>query len=91
MKSKDWFSGFTLTESKLTEVNGKTMILIGKKLNTTTLINLKSVACQIDIETGMVSPICENGEIDFINSLHIDDHSQEWFESLSKKDLDKLK
>jgi|TARA_R110000803_G_scaffold28242_2_gene65456 hypothetical protein len=36
MKSKDWFSGFTLIESKLKEVNGKTLILIGKKFNNKT-------------------------------------------------------
>ena len=31
------------------------------------IINLESVGCAFNTLTGMVSPLCSNGEIDFVN------------------------
>ena len=51
-------------------------------------INLESVGCAFNTLTGMVSPICSNGEIDFVNELHLSEHSDEWNLSLSDDDFD---
>ena len=52
------------------------------------IINLESVGCAFNTKTGMVSPICSNGEIDFINELHLSAHSDEWNLTLSDTDFD---
>jgi len=52
------------------------------------IINLESVGCAFNTLTGMVSPICSNGEIDFVNELHLSEHSDEWNLSLSDDDFD---
>ena len=52
------------------------------------IINLESVGCAFNTLTGMVSPLCSNGEIDFVNELHLSEHSDEWNLSLSDDDFD---
>ena len=52
------------------------------------IINLESVGCAFNTLTGMVSPICSNGEIDFVNELHLSEHEDEWNLSLSDDDFD---
>jgi len=51
------------------------------------IINLESVGCAFNTLTGMVSPLCSNGEIDFVNELHLSEHSDEWNLGLSDVDF----
>jgi hypothetical protein len=60
---------------------------MGKEKTMKTIINLESVGCAFNTKTGMVSPLCSNGEIDFVNELHLSEHSDEWNLALSDTDF----
>ncbi len=50
---------------------------------------LSSVGCVIDKSTGITFPIHTDDTIDWDGGTHIHDiENEEWFESLSEKDLD---
>jgi hypothetical protein len=50
---------------------------------------LSSVGCVIDKSTGITFPIHSDDTIDWDGGTHIHDiENEEWFESLSEKDLD---
>ena len=63
-----------------------TNLTMGKKMEK--IINLESVGCAFNTLTGMVSPILSNGEIDFVNELHLSEHEDEWNLALSDDDFD---
>ena len=54
---------------------------------------LKSVESYIDIVNGLIYPIFEDGNIDwdFEISLFKEEVSEDWFENLSKEDLEIVK
>ena len=59
------------------------------KLVTEDKVVLSSVGCVIDKSTGITFPIHSDGTIDWDGGTHIHDiENEEWFESLSDKDLD---
>ena len=59
------------------------------KLITEDKVVLSSVGCVIDKSTGVTFPIHSDDTIDWDGGTHIHDiENEEWFESLSEKDLD---
>ena len=59
------------------------------KLVTEDKVVLSSVGCVIDKSTGVTFPIHSDDTIDWDGGTHIHDiENEEWFESLSEKDLD---
>ena len=59
------------------------------KLVTEDKVVLSSVGCVIDKSTGVTFPIHTDDTIDWDGGTHIHDiENEEWFESLSEKDLD---
>ena len=59
------------------------------KLITEDKVVLSSVGCVIDKSTGITFPIHSDDTIDWDGGTHIHDiENEEWFESLSEKDLD---
>jgi|TARA_Y100000289_G_C3907359_1_gene142676 hypothetical protein len=59
------------------------------KLVTEDKVVLSSVGCVIDKSTGITFPIHSDDTIDWDGGTHIHDiENEEWFESLSEKDLD---
>ena len=59
------------------------------KLVTEDKVVLSSVGCVIDKSTGVTFPIHKDDTIDWDGGTHIHDiENEEWFESLSEKDLD---
>ena len=54
-------------------------------------IKLNSVGCYLNFKTGYVFPMLAGGLIGNSNCVDLDDCSEEWFESLSKKDLQIIK
>jgi hypothetical protein len=59
------------------------------KLITEDKVVLSSVGCVIDKSTGITFPIHTDDTIDWDGGTHIHDiENEEWFESLSEKDLD---
>tara|TARA_R100000479_G_C6261650_1_gene156181 strand:+ start:71 stop:331 length:261 start_codon:yes stop_codon:yes gene_type:complete len=59
------------------------------KLVTEDKVVLSSVGCVIDKSTGITFPIHTDDTIDWDGGTHIHDiENEEWFESLSEKDLD---
>ena len=59
------------------------------KLITEDKVVLSSVGCVIDKSTGVTFPIHTDDTIDWDGGTHIHDiENEEWFESLSEKDLD---
>ena len=58
------------------------------KLVTEDKVVLSSVGCVIDKSTGVTFPIHKDDTIDWDGGTHIHDiENEEWFESLSQKDL----
>tara|TARA_R100001594_G_scaffold57337_2_gene91256 strand:- start:7277 stop:7462 length:186 start_codon:yes stop_codon:yes gene_type:complete len=55
------------------------------------MIKLNSVGSFIDKNTGMVYPINKDGSIDIDNGVHYKDCGDEWLESISDSDWDKIK
>ena len=59
------------------------------KLVTEDKVVLSSVGCVIDKSTGITFPIHSDDTIDWDGGTHVYDiENEEWFESLSEKDLD---
>ena len=59
------------------------------KLVTEDKVVLSSVGCVIDKSTGITFPIHTDDTIDWDGGTHIHDiENEEWFESLSEKDLE---
>ena len=59
------------------------------KLITEDKVVLSSVGCVIDKSTGITFPIHTDDTIDWDGGTHTHDiENEEWFESLSEKDLD---
>jgi len=54
------------------------------------LIELNSVGSIVDIEEKIVYPQMVNGLPDLVMGVEIYETSDEWFESLSQSDIDKL-
>ena len=59
-------------------------------MNYENLLELPSVGCVIDSETGIVYPLFENGDIDLDMGVEFDEASDEWLESLSENDINLL-
>jgi len=54
------------------------------------LIELESVGSVIDPKELIVYPLFENGALDLGNGVHIEEVTDEWFESLSSYDVNLL-
>lgn len=54
------------------------------------LIKLNSVGSVVDIDSGMIYPMYEDGTVDFTFGVSLEEEevSSEWYEELSLKDLD---
>ena len=54
------------------------------------MIDLDSVGCGINPETKIVYPKFKDGNYDMDNPIPLDECDEEWYENLSKKDLEKI-
>jgi hypothetical protein len=62
-----------------------------KDMKEVKMIELESVGCVIDPETGIVYPLFENGAIDLGNGVEFECLDQDWLDQLSGDDVDTLR
>ena len=62
-----------------------------KDMKEVKMIELESVGCVIDPETGIVYPLYENGAIDLGNGVEFEELDQDWLDQLSGDDVDTLR
>ena len=55
------------------------------------MIELESVGCVVDTETGIVYPLFENGAIDLGMGVEFEELDQDWLDELSGDDVDILR
>jgi len=61
-----------------------------KDLKEVIFVELESVGSVINPKEGIVYPLFENGALDLGNGVHIDEVTDEWFDSLSSYDVNQL-
>jgi hypothetical protein len=55
------------------------------------MISLDSVGCGLDTLSNTVYPAYERGGYDFDNGSHLDDCCEDWYNGLSKEDMNEVK
>ena len=62
-----------------------------KDMKEVKMIELESVGCVVDTETGIVYPLFENGAIDLGMGVEFEELDQDWLDELSGDDVDTLR
>ena len=62
-----------------------------KDMKEVKMIELESVGCVVDTETGIVYPLFENGAIDLGMGVEFEELDQDWLDELSGDDVDILR